>query len=515
MICWAVCANAQGIITDGLLWSENDFAGTARTMGMGNAVTAVGGDIGSIGINPAGSAVATYSQVEITPGASISMTSTTGDGQSFQNTVGQSTGKFIFPNAGLTIKFDTGNSEGLTRFTMGFAANGTNFYNCGIRGSGTNDRSSFAAYLANYATRSGFTPEDLEKYNVDYCCAAGYNSGVIGRLEDYQGNYYVGTTENFNGDTEEIYLGGPVRQSDRHQVSGTKFDYVINFGFDIADIVYLGANLGITNVSYKVQDAITEQASDSYDFQTGLKDYTYNYSYYSAGSGVYGKFGILVTPFSGFRIGAAIQTPTGMKIVENVQHSMSHSYLDGKTMATSPSSSWGYRLESPMRFNVGVAYTINDFALFSIDYERANYSFMRFHPENAEDQIYFDDINDQIQGISGSGDFRLNASDMIRAGVEVKPFPELAVRAGYNFIGSGFQGSGNTQSFSLGIGYISSGSFFCDLAARLAFQPDHKMKIYDDYSVSDEYGRDIVIAGPSTTSTRKLLNITGTLGWRF
>ena len=53
---------------DGLLFSENNYEGTARSVAMGNAFTALGGDLGSITINPAGSAVAGYSQFTITPG---------------------------------------------------------------------------------------------------------------------------------------------------------------------------------------------------------------------------------------------------------------------------------------------------------------------------------------------------------------------------------------------------------------------------------------------------------------
>ena len=47
---------------DALTFSRNDYYGTAKSIAMGNAMTAVGGDLGSIGINPAGSAVYSYSQ---------------------------------------------------------------------------------------------------------------------------------------------------------------------------------------------------------------------------------------------------------------------------------------------------------------------------------------------------------------------------------------------------------------------------------------------------------------------
>ena len=63
----AVSLQAQTL--DGaILAAENNYYGTARTMALGNAVSALGGDLGSIGINPAGSAVANYSQVTFSPG---------------------------------------------------------------------------------------------------------------------------------------------------------------------------------------------------------------------------------------------------------------------------------------------------------------------------------------------------------------------------------------------------------------------------------------------------------------
>ena len=62
----AIGAGAQSMY-DALNFSENRYYGTARSLAMGNAFTALGGDPGSIGINPAGSAVARYSQVTITP----------------------------------------------------------------------------------------------------------------------------------------------------------------------------------------------------------------------------------------------------------------------------------------------------------------------------------------------------------------------------------------------------------------------------------------------------------------
>lgn len=536
-------ANAQdkmGLIYDGMDWSENDYGGSSRTMGMGNAVTALGGDLGSFQFNPAGSAVATYSQVGVTMGASVSMTTTQGTTDVgmpqkpyllFGNPCDRTRGKFIFPNGGFSLRFDTGNSTGLKRFTFGFTANAVNVYNCETYASGKNNISSYAGFVGDFATNSRFTPADLEKYNVDYMSSTLYNARIIGHVPEYTGgNLYAGTTENIYKDEQGYWkeLGGKINQQDKRNISGSKMDYLINFGFDISDIVYFGVNLGITNLNYKVQDVISEQANDvalegiitdNHHFDSGFKSFTYNYSYQSSGTGLYGKFGVIVTPVDGLRIGAAIQTPTRLRISETVMHSASHTFDDhGFSSANSPRSNWIYDISTPMRFNLGLAYTIGGMAIISADYERVDFRSMRFHPYYGEDQIWFDGVNDVIQGLNGPQ--YLRAQNMVRVGAEVKPIPEIAIRAGYNFANNGlanidetvYEPYEDTHAFTLGLGYDSPGAFFCDIAAKMSYQPSSTIQVYDNY-VWDEH--DNLIGGPVTTSTRRLLNIVGTIGWRF
>ena len=96
----AFYAGAQTVY-DGLTFSKNEYFGTARSIALGNAMTAVGGDLGSISLNPAGSAVAGYSQFTITPGLSIST----------------STASYsAYPVSGVDI-FSNPQSSRLTRFT--------------------------------------------------------------------------------------------------------------------------------------------------------------------------------------------------------------------------------------------------------------------------------------------------------------------------------------------------------------------------------------------------------------
>ena len=67
-----ICLGLQAQnVSDALRFSVNDYFGTARSIAMGNAFTALGGDIGSITINPAGSAVNNYSQISFSPALNI------------------------------------------------------------------------------------------------------------------------------------------------------------------------------------------------------------------------------------------------------------------------------------------------------------------------------------------------------------------------------------------------------------------------------------------------------------
>ena len=101
---------------DAYMFSENLYEGTARTMAMGNAFTALGGDLGSLNINPAGSAVAGYSQFTITP--SLTFTASTAQGAPlpgtssqpgyFQDKVKTKTFNTGLPNAGFTLTLQTG-----------------------------------------------------------------------------------------------------------------------------------------------------------------------------------------------------------------------------------------------------------------------------------------------------------------------------------------------------------------------------------------------------------------------
>ncbi len=540
---------------DALTFSQNNYYGTARSIGMGNAMTAVGGDLGSIGLNPAGSAVYNFSQFTITPNLTVSSMNSSwspypvNGTDVFSNAQHRNLTRFSMPNIGATFHLSTGNRSGLVGITYGFVFNGTNNFTGQMMGGGTNDKTSYLSEMAVTATEGGydvdflngyrdangkdidiwdnayFNPDDRGKY-VPWNVIANAQAGAIstfGSKEDPDYYYrYIAATEGFNQTEEKdaygnyiynIFTGGPLNQSYGHKVTGSKYDAVINVGFNINNRLFLGANLGITDINYNFDEYFKEAAVDPSDFQidfenetTYFKDYRSRYSYTATGSGVYGKFGFIAVPVDGLRVGAAIQTPTTLYINEAWRNSADVHYenknYDGS--ATSPEGNYSYKLRTPYRANAGVAVTFLGMAMLSADYEMTDYSSMLFKNRDGWDDS-FSTANNDIKS-------RMGISRMIRIGAEFKPVPEIAVRAGYNFTTIPEKTGSQTindkiHSYSVGMGYSSNGSFFADLSARLTALSDEYISPYADY-LSD-------VSSPLILNKRERYDITATIGWRF
>ncbi len=553
-----VAASAQTMY-DGLTFSQNNYYGTARSIGMGNAMTAVGGDLGSIGINPAGSAVAGYSQFTITPNLTISSMNASysaypvGGADKFTNETNKNLTRFSMPNLGLTFNWDTGNRSGLKSVTYGFIVNGTNNFTGKMLGGGRNDKTSYISsmavaadgydidFLNGYRNSQGgsidtwdnayYNPDDRGSYapwNVIANAQAGAISNYGSTSDPSYYWRYIGATEGYEntGETDEdgnciynIYLPGTLNQSYGRKVTGSKYDAILNLGFNFGDTFFVGANLGITSLNYNYDEYFKEAAEDpsafGIDFGDGkttcFSDYRTRYSYTADGNGVYGKFGFLWRPAGGIRVGAAIQTPTIMEInerwIQDVNVNYTNSQYNGS--AQTPEGSYSYRLRSPYRFNAGAAFTFAGMALVSADYEMTDYSTMKFMSKDGGWDSTYDTLNDEIRDCMG-------VSHMIRIGAEFKPTPEFAVRAGYNFTTTPeyvSEGCITTKlndrinAFSVGLGYSSNGSFFADIAARLMLLADEYISPYANY-LSD-------LDSPLILNKRDIYSVTATFGWRF
>ena len=521
---------------DALRYSENNYEGTARSVAMGNAFTALGGDLGAVTINPAGSAVAGYSQITITP--SLTFTANTAQGVSpytdgslpyFQRAMKSRMTTFDLPNVGVTYNWDTGRKSGLKNITFGFVVNQTNSWNEDIYANGTNSTTSFMGALATDATNNGYlaadlAAEDAYDFMPSWKAVTGFKSGMISTFGGYD-DQYVGASElifenSATGETE-IVVGGPLEQTYGRRVDGGKYEYAFNVGANISDFVYIGANLGINSITYSYDEYFMEKAVDPTDFEIALdngqsmffEQMKYKNSYNADGTGVFGKFGVIVTPGFGLRIGAAVQTPTLTTMTETWAEDGETRFSNESYSALSPFVEAQYSFRSPLRANFGIAYTLGSLGLISVDYEMCDYSKMRYDTNNT-DWSYFEEVNDDIRK-------RFGTAHMLRAGLEVKPLPELAIRAGYN-LSTGAEKLdvwGNklepllNHSASFGLGFSSKGSFFADVAAKTRFIPDEYFMPYEDY-IFDAEGN-VAEFAPEIRNKSSLWKVLLTIGWRF
>lgn len=563
----AIAAGAQTMY-DGLNYSQNNYYGTARSIGMGNAMTAVGGDLGSIGINPAGSAVAGYSQFTITPNLTISSMNASysaypvGGADRFTNEQNKRLTRFSMPNIGLTFNWKTGNGSGLKAITYGLVVNGTNNFTGKMLAGGRNDKTSYQSAMAVAA--DGYDMDFLNGYSIDkdgkrvdrgwdypyyygddfqndpnkgkfapWNVIANAQAGSIANYGDTDDPSYYwrykATTEGYSNTGEkdangnyiyDFFLAGPLNQAYSRNITGSKYDVLFNVGFNFGDTFFVGANLGVTSLNYNYDECYKEAAENPSAFEidfgdkgkTCFSDYRTRYSYTADGSGVFGKIGFLWRPVDGLRVGAAVQTPTIMEINERWIQDVNLNYTDASFngSAKTPEGEYSYRLRSPYRLNAGAAFTFAGMALISADYEMTDYSTMKFMSKDGGwSNDTFSSLNDQIRNCMG-------VSHMVRIGAEFKPLPEIAVRAGYNFTTTPeyvYEGNSKTKlndrinAFSVGLGYSSNGSFFADIAARMTMLADEYIFPYADY-LSD-------LASPMILNKRDIYNVTATIGWRF
>lgn len=531
---------------DGLRFSENEYEGTARTMAMGNAFTALGGDMGSLGINPAGSAVARRSQFTVTPGMNISIARVQGevlnDGSvAFGNKLQNDKSRFSMPNIGGMINFNTGRSRGLKNWSMGFVVNNTRSYSEEIVARGLNTRTSaFGEMAARAQYLYGYKPDDFngnDAYDkiifADYDLVNAFRAGAIagtsfttgGKTEDA----FVGATENSTADGRIGIGAHGLNQHFGQTISGAKSDFVYNLALNISDIFFFGANIGVTSINYRSNEFLKEDAVDIEDVTAdfGASGKTYfssakkTYSYRAEGTGVYGKFGFILTPWKGLRVGAAIQTPTTFTIKERISYSCETMFEDSKFSGsdTAPEGKFEYNFKAPLRANFGVAYTFGKYGVVSADYELSNYRRMYFSVPGTSDNSEFDSANNGILDYCG-------VQHYLRFGAEFKPADFFSVRLGYNLKTTGqtyeADGSGNLvkapaqnlHTASCGFGF-SAGAFFADLAAVGYFYPTQYIMPYGDYRYEKDTHRSLTTESPVIRYRRNLVKVVATFGVRF
>lgn len=507
-------ANAQNMY-DAYRYSQQYWEGTARSVAMGNAMVALGGDMGAISINPASSGVYRYSELVFTP----SLTNMNSRVNYLGNDMTDNKTRFGVANFGYVGSFNTGRSgNGLINWNLGVVFNKANNFTSRMSAGGRTDKSSWLSSLAQ--NTNGIYAKNMDLLNYDdkapfyqgypWASVLGWNTSLLDTLPD-SGRDYLGATENING--LDIGVGGPLDQHYMRESVGSVSEVTINFGGNISNKLFFGVNLGIQSIWYKSSEMYSETAVDSRNFQTGFEHFTHSYSSRTSGTGVNLKAGLIYLPVKGLRLGASISTPTWMFLNEEWEESMSARLGDYSQTLQSPLGTFNYKVHTPFRWNVGAAYTFGKIGALSVDYERVNYSQMKMKDGDNNYPDTFLEDNREIKKA-------FTSSNIVRAGAEIRVLPEIAIRAGYQYYTSGEIDRDTRKAMdtklqygSLGLGFVSKAGFFADIAYQQVLQKtEESFWLYDDIIGPNDT---VITPAPEGRNKFGTFKILLSLGFRF
>ncbi len=479
---------------DAFRYSHLNYQGTARSMALGNAVTALGGDFGSITINPAGSAIYPYSEIAITPSLANSFSDVTYLGQQTSDRYS----KIGLSHFGYVGSLRS-NGRSVSRITFAVGYNKVQDF---TSRTSVHLNNSTSSWLSSVATMTNGIPSaDLEKsddYNPYFDSNASWRSilawdtYLLDLLPDTT-DEYIGATENLDG--YQISVGGPLDQRFIKESKGSMGEYLFNMGFGMGERLFAGINLTFQNVFYNTYEKFQETAKDYTQFQTGFQSFAHTYNQLTTGIGFNIKAGIIALPTDNLRLGFSVSTPTWTSLSDEWQESMTAEFNSGNSSSRSPAGNYSYSVRTPMRFQAGIAYTFGSFGFISFDYEGVDYRTMKM--ASREDNWAFDDENEAIR--YGSDNYHFRYANNFRVGAEVRLSP-VSLRAGYNLYGKPEDSYSPTQVISAGIGFRSDG-FFMDLGAAYRLAESEFFTLYDDQ-----------LSGMNDLSNLKILL---TIGLRF
>lgn len=502
---------AQGP-ADALMLSETQYEGTARSIAMGNAFTALGGDLGGMAVNPASTGVYRCNEFTFSPSFIVSGVET-----NFNNSVNfDRLTRMAMSNCGFVTTAETGNTSGLLNFNFGFSANRVKNFNSVITASGINSKASMLGAIASGL--NGVEISLLEKTDT----YEPYNNPALNWNEILAYDTYLfdpvpGSTNSYIGATENNFLdgtigvGGRLKQDYFAKTTGGINEMTFNFGGNFNDRLYFGVNLNLEVVDYTINEYYAESALNSEEFEDGIQSFSNTYWQSTSGAGFNAKFGIIWTPAGGFRLGLTYATPTWYSLTDNWNRGMNSWFDNGNSYSQeSPDGFYEYKVTAPSRFGIGAAYTFGNLGLISLDYESANYAAIKMSDGNGN-STSFSDANNIIR----TG---FNRSDIIRLGGEAW-FGTMAVRAGYNFYGSAgtltdiygtpVYNYASTSFASCGLGFRlnNEGSALFDIAyQRMLGGKDERFTVFDSYDT---------VSAPFIDAHKSLGKIVMTLAFRF
>lgn len=439
---------------DALRFSQTNYGSNARFKAMGGAQIGVGGDLSSLGGNPAGLGLFTKSEFSLTPefnqSASninfLTQNTKTNKGELNINQLGAVFFAPMYKQKGQDTK------KGLISAVFGIGYNRNNDYSLETNYIGTNGDNSITDYFAELAGRTA--PGNLVDGSLEKMAYDNYLISYDNVVGDYFSETYVNKNVNqFNTQRKNEVRGG--------SVSELNFSAALN----ISNNLYIGASVGLVDLKYTSDAQFEENGnareySRTTDLPTGATTpyrLKFNQSQNTKGSGVNGRLGIIFRPTDALRLGATFQTPTWFSIDDTYSEGLDNTGTSGGTNENE-TYDFSYKLRTPMKGSFGASYVIAGQAIISADVDFVDYSGIRFSTtDNGSGST--STINSNNSEVRSLYESAIN----YRFGAEYK-ISNVSLRAGYGVNGSPYKtddnGTFDTQIFSGGLGYRVSNYYF-------------------------------------------------------
>ena len=402
----AITANAQETYENANLMKP-ELTGTARYIGMGGAMEALGADISTISTNPAGIGLFRSSSVNLSFGLSSQQDVTTYG--SDHKTVPS------FDQAGFVYSMRT-NSRSFLNFAFNYSKsrNFNQILNAAgkLNGSAQN-KLTYNKFVGNddfiYIDKDGTLLSDYIQFSqLDYLYANNINYD-----EDEAGN---GSFYGYDGDAYDMY---------RAQ-SGYIGRYDFNISGNVNNRFYWGVTVGVQDVHYNAYSDYIESLGTSTVEVMDTRKIT--------GTGVDVKAGVIFRPVeeSPFRIGLSVSTPTWYKLTTSNYTSMSLLNGNVSQQLFAPEIGESYEF-TPWKFGASLGHTVGNNLALGLSYEYADYSTADTRVIDGYD-YYGNEESYSEYATNQHTKNTLKGVSTIKAGLEFKPDPSLAVRLGFNYV---------------------------------------------------------------------------------
>ena len=471
--------------------ATKDLNGTARHVGMGGAMEALGADLSTIGTNPAGIGMFRRSMVAGSFGFN-----TLSDAKSFGNA---NKTNMSFDQAGFVYSMRSGRHSMLN---FGFNYTKSKNFDQILTAAGRLNNASQNKLSAMKNANGVYTLQDKNNGLVS-------NSGAYSQADYLYSNvlfnHYDANNPNDpnNAMLSEGDKGVIVNQTTGLPVyyNATGYDfgrsttgYIGQYDFNVSgnsnDRFYWGFTVGIYDVHYNGSSLYSESLVDG---NTAIGDVAMNDERKITGTGFDVKAGLIFRPAeeSPFRIGLYVHTPTWYDLTTRnytvLNNNTNEAY--GSTERGKSSESYDFKFYTPWRFGVSLGHTVGNYLALGATYEYADYTtndirvndggevdyWGNYYETSSRDEAMKQNIKNSLKGVH-----------TVKVGMEFKPEKNFAVRLGYNYQSAMYNKNGfkdgslesygtyyasttdytnwkDTHRFTAGVGY-NYGKFSFDLA---------------------------------------------------